>query len=167
MAWSKRDLLLAGSIAVNLVLVGFVVGAGARLSSADAPRRGPEIAAPALSTRALIRSLPEAERPRARREILGEGVRSAPLLGELREARREFEESVRAEPFDAEGARAALVRLRSAESELRTRSSELVITILADLPAEERARILTEMSERRRGFRRRGSDDEPRDRDRR
>jgi uncharacterized membrane protein len=145
--WSTRDLLLAGSIAVNLVLLGFVVGAGVRLAGPGAPRTIPIVYDEGFSLRALFGSMSEADRDKLRETVMREGARSVPLFRELREARQEFERVARAEPFDAERARAALAEVREAESALQDRSGDLIVRILAELPAEERARVLVEMRE--------------------
>jgi uncharacterized membrane protein len=161
--WSIRDIVLAVSLAANLLLLGFVVGAGVRLAGPAATRPEPVAFSERLSPRGLLQGLSPDARREVRQAIVGEGLRAAPLLRELREARAAFEATARAEPFDAEAVREALAQLQQVEGQLRDRSSELVITILEDLPPEERARALVEMRDRRRGFRRRS--DGSRDRD--
>jgi uncharacterized membrane protein len=148
--WSTRDLLLAGSIAVNLVLAGIVIGAGARLIRPDAAGPAPSVVAAELTPGALYRSLSPQNRRAVRRMVVGEGLRSAPLFGELRDAVRDFETIARAEPFDADRARDALDRIWEVEGRLRERSTELIVEILAELPAEDRARMVAEMRDSRR-----------------
>lgn len=155
-AWSTRDLVLAGSVAVNLVLAGFVIGAGVRLVGPGAPPVEPSAFIGELSPRGLTESLDPDERRAVRQRVSREGLRSAPLFREIGQARRDFESAVRADPFDATAARDALTRLRQTELQLQTRSGDLMIDILADLPAEERARALEGLQDQRRRFRRPG-----------
>jgi uncharacterized membrane protein len=161
---TTRDLVLAGSIAANLVLAGFVIGAGVRLAGPGAPPAEPPRVETRVSPRALIEQLSPEQRRAMREAFVGEGLRSAPLFRELRDARGDFDAAVRAEPFDAEGARGALDRVREAERQLQERGNEMMVEILADLPVEERERVLNAMRERGRRFidrDRRGRDGAP------
>jgi uncharacterized membrane protein len=159
MPWSTRDLVLAGSVAVNLVLAGFVVGAGVRLAG-DGGRPDPRAFDAPIGPRAGL-ELTDEQRRAMREAFEGAGLRAAPLFRELREARDAFETAVRAEPFDADGARAALARIRTAETQLRERSNDVMITILSDLPADERAQMLEGMRDAGRRFRGRDRRAEP------
>jgi uncharacterized membrane protein len=137
---------LAGSVAVNLLLMGFVLGAaGGRAGG----RPAPIVFDDSFSMRALFGSLSPEDRRAVRDAVAGEGARSEPLFRDLREARRNFEAVVAAEPFDAIKARAALERVRDVEHQLEARSGDLVVKVLGQLSPEERARVLKEMSERR------------------
>jgi uncharacterized membrane protein len=158
-AWSNRDLVLAVSVAVNLLLLGFLVGAGARLAGPGAPSSDAASFDAAFGPRRVLESLSPAERRDVRRTIVGEGLRATPLLRELRAAREDFEATARAEPFDVEATRAALERLREVERQLQDRSGELMLTILGELPPEERAQALREMRDRGRRFRGPGARD--------
>jgi uncharacterized membrane protein len=158
--WSTRDLILAVSVAVNLVLLGFLVGAGVRMSGPGAAQSATDQLGPSFAPRGVVEGLPPEARRTVRRAIIGEGARSAPLLRELREARAAFEATASAEPFDIEATRAALENVREVERRLQDRSGELMIGILEGLPSEERAQALRDMLDRGRRFRgRRGGRD--------
>jgi Spy/CpxP family protein refolding chaperone len=153
--WSTRDLILAGSIAANLVLLGFLVGAGVRLAGPGAAAPPPE-AFDGASPRALLFALEPEQRARIREEMVSEGLRSAPLFRELRDARRDLEAAVTAEPFDAEAARTALERQREIGRELQERGDELILRIVSDLTPEQRAHAVETMREQAERFRERG-----------
>ncbi len=156
--WSTRDVVLAVSVAANLVLAGVVVGAGVRLAGADGRPDPREIEAP-FDPRAGAAELSPEQRRAFREAFVGEGLRSAPLFRELRDARDAFDAAVRTDPFDADGARAALDRIRDASTQLQERSNEVMVDMLADMPAAERAQMLDAMRDRRLRFRRGGGDD--------
>lgn len=149
--WSVRDLVLAGSLAANLLLVGFVVGAGVRYAGGGAPPPdGPVAGGGMLQPRVLFESLTPDEREALRRRLRGDGVGMAPLLRDVRDARRDLDAAMRAEPFDDAQVRAVLERVRDVEQRMQARSQELMVDILADMPTDERARVLEAMRERRR-----------------
>ncbi len=160
---STRNLILAGSMAANLVLLGFVVGAGVRLAG-PGPSAPPPEAFEGASPRSLLFGLDREQRVRIRDEMIREGQRSAPLFRELGEARRDMEAAVLAEPFDIEGARAALARQRDIGRQLEARSDDLILRIVSDLTPEQRARAVEARRERAERFQDRGRDGDGRDR---
>lgn len=156
--WSTRNLVLAGSVAANLVLLGFVVGAGVRMAGPGAGPPPPEVFEGA-TPRSLVFGLEPELRGRIRDEMASEGQRSIGLFRELRQARRDLEAAVAAQPFDAEAASAALARQREIGEELQARADALIVRVVSDLTPEQRARAVELMRERAERFRNRGQDE--------
>lgn len=163
MRWSTRNLILAGSVAANLLLLGFLVGVGARLAGPGAaPPPVNDIAADP-NPRALFMSMTDEQREALFREMRGEGQRSASIFRELRDAREDFQSAAVAEPYDEAAAREALERRRAATLTLQERGDDLMLRVLADLTPEQRAMAIEQMNEmaRRFGERRRLRRDAP------
>jgi len=156
--WSRRDMILAGSLAVNLLLAGFVLGAGARALGGGGFHGGPSQMGPGaelMHPRAVIAGLPADERRAALREFRREGARARPMLREARAARDELAEALAREPFDADNVRAAFELVREAEAKLHERGQDLMIALLARMSPEERAEFVRAMHDRHRGHGRR------------
>lgn len=141
--WSRRDMLLVASLAVNLLFVGFLIGRGARSFGPPPPPRG-EAANP-LHPRALMEALEPRERRAAFRALRRTGTRLLPLSGEARDSRLALAAVLRAEPFDPEAARAALARVRDADNALHEAGQAAVVELLGRLSAQERANIASEI----------------------
>jgi len=168
--WSRRDMILAGSLAINLVLAGFVMGAGARVLGGGGFHGGlapGEPGAGLMHPRAVIAALPDDERQAAWREFRREGARARPLLRDARSARHALEEALTREPFNADDVHAAFEQVRQAEENLHERGHSLMIALLGQMSPEERAQFVRKMHERHDGHGRRrmrhGHDGPPRD----
>ncbi|MEQ8857113.1 MAG: periplasmic heavy metal sensor [Pseudomonadales bacterium] len=140
---SSRWLLvvLIASLAVNLALAGFVVG---RLSGPDG--LAPASLDPSLGMFRVLRELPE-----ARREALGPPLRDhfRGLRGELRrmrEAQRQINDALAAEPFDADALTAALGGFRAALLDSQQANHALLVRMARAMTAEERALLIDAMT---------------------
>ena len=165
--------LLFASLALNLLIFG-AIGAKIYKRHAYGPmeyamtsmkhgkgHRAAAFGRPGLMLRAsrrLLRRLPE-ERRRALRAIAAsrrEAIRAA--YAEVGRARRALIEALAKEPFDEAAYAAAMERLRKADTAARMAVLDLSDAFLRALTPEERdlyARILRDMGEKRRFFRRR------------
>ena len=132
---------LIGSVAVNLALVGFVVGVAA--SDVRMPWRGMGFDATAGLVH-LIRFLPEDRRA----EVLqGAGAErpSRQSLRAMRRAQHEIQAAIAAEPFDPVALTAALSTFSERFSESQQRSHAVLVLMMAQLTPEERQRFADTM----------------------
>jgi uncharacterized membrane protein len=150
MRWSGRDIALAGSIAANLLLAGFVVGVGARVFKQDVvgppPSADVDMGGP-VNPLVLLEGLDPDERDAVRRRFREEARDAMASLREAGEARQDFYDAMAAEPFDADAARDALARSRRAERMLQDRGDALMIEAIAGLSADERAQFVARVGE--------------------
>lgn len=121
------------SVVANLLIVGFTLG---RASSGPRPPTEIEQIV-ALGARAFPAPLREliAERSRERRDDLRAQLR------DVEQARRATYEAMRADPFDAAALEAAHDAFRAATDALQRTGQEIVVDVLAEVPAEERRKI--------------------------
>ncbi len=127
---------LAVSAALNLGLVGYLVGA----SAFDPPKRTAAGLAPIFNVERQMRFLDD-----DRRRELGpdrdERRRMRAVLRDIRRAQGEIWEAVRAEPFDPDALAAALQRFREQFAEQQQISHAAFIEIAAKLTPAERLRF--------------------------
>ncbi|WP_421792222.1 periplasmic heavy metal sensor [Hyphobacterium sp.] len=95
-----------------------------------------------FNIRGFLRNLPPEHREMARQRFDAERetVRALMLAG--REAQLEAEAALLANPYDAEAAATALDNLRQRRFEIESAVEDIVLDLVADLPAEERIRAL-------------------------
>ena len=132
-AWGR--VLLIGSLALNLLVVGLV--AGALLSGGPPGDRNPALRA--LGYGPFLQALPRADRA-AMAEAFKEKAGS--FRENRRELRREFDrflELLRADPLDADALRAAIDRQRARISERQALGSALLVDRIVAMSAEDRA----------------------------
>ena len=159
-------IVLVLSLALNLVTIGAIGGTlysaqhggfwGGHRHSSD--------------ERAFMRSLP-AERGEALKKIFREHRKNLkPYWRRVRSARREAAEVLRGDPFEKAKFEAALEKLHQTHLEARAASRPMIVDLAGKLNPEERKVFLKTMRHRffgfgrRRGYRRRHSDDDtPRD----
>lgn len=126
----KVKVLLFASLAMNLLIVGLVIGAAARFGGPDGPRhRGDP----------LIRALGSAERldvGRAIRDAQG-GDRRA-FRRAIGGAMEEVARSIEAEPFDAAAFEAAMARKSALLRRSRDAGEARLIEIITAMQGEER-----------------------------
>lgn len=164
---SARLVLLA-SLALNVVLgIALLMAAPwAERRSDERGRHAPPF--PALfDPRALKEALPPERLPvlEAALQQHREGMRAQ--LGTLFDARRAVRAAIEAEPFDRATLDAAFGTLREAEAGTAARAQAMLADVLAQSPAEERARIgkLMEIRKWDRRDARRRDEQRPRDGD--
>ncbi|WP_417494684.1 periplasmic heavy metal sensor [Maricaulis sp.] len=139
------------SVLLNGALIGFVAhrsadGPSWRAGSDGAGPGGPPPPEPPMASgfnvRGFLEALPEAEREVAGRR-LRENMETMRELGrEAREARREADEVLAADPFDPEAAQAALQRVREIRLGFEARMEASLIEVIAGLDPEVRAAAL-------------------------
>ncbi|MEM9750159.1 MAG: periplasmic heavy metal sensor [Pseudomonadota bacterium] len=150
-----RSVILCGSVALNLFLLGAIVGgglAGLRLAKSNAGPRVPVTAdyKGAIDPQVVVGALDHGQRRKVRREILGAVREMRPVFDEVIEARGAALEVLEAEAFDVEAFRAALTRLEEAEQVARLRGYETFASISEDLNLEDRQRVAGALREDRR-----------------
>lgn len=128
-------ILLVVSLAGNLLLVGLIAGAAWLRHQSGGPIAA--AAGPFGFIRALPRERREALRQESREQIAG----LRPLWQTVREARREAERALAAEPFDAGTFLAAQRRVVDAEHAARLAGSKLLADAAAKLTPDERRRM--------------------------
>lgn len=139
--WLVLALLL--SVALNLLLAGFVIG---RLSG---PGPVPAALDPSVGMFRMLHRLPE-----PRREALEPRVREhfralRDELRRMRAAQRSINESLAAEPFPAEDLAAALAQFRAALLASQEQNHALLVDVAADMNAAERRLLRDAMTRRR------------------
>ncbi len=132
--------VLIVSLAVNLLLIGFLLGQ----SRNDGPRLDPTQMFPRWA-----RTLPE-ERRESLRPVLREHFRNIrPQLRDMRRHQRSLYEAIAAEPFDPETVREALEQMHQANSTLQTSTYDSFVDFLSRLTQEERRQFATAPPPRR------------------
>lgn len=135
---NRWKVAIAVSLALNLFLVGLVVGSlliGARLlgeRSEFRRGRGSDLAA-------AFQALPEARRQALRDIMRAQALDAAPDLREAAGARREAMRLIAAEPYDAAAVTQALERARLADGRARARIDATLASRLTELSPQERA----------------------------
>lgn len=135
----NRNWLVAGlvvSLAVNLLLVGFV--AGHRLARAGV---APAMMDPSLALFRVVRRLPEPRRE-AFQPVMREHFRAmGGKLDRMRRAQKDVNDALTAEPFDAEALQAALEHFRAALLELQRNNGNLLVKVANTMSADERRQL--------------------------
>lgn len=146
--WMK--LLLALSLALNLVVAGLVGGHALRKWS-DGPYARVE-AEPGLDRRQsrLLRMVPEPARPQARAILLARRDEIDRARATMREAHLAFIEAIRAEPLDPERLEAALAQRHAASADFWRIGMEQMLEITRALDREQRAALADRFEERTR-----------------
>jgi uncharacterized membrane protein len=139
MSEKSRTVLLVVSLALNLFLVGAIVGGlviGQRMRGPPPAARG----GPALW--AAARTLPAEDRMAYREVLRGEGGSARRELRAAREARVEAWRTLADEPFNAATARRRLAEARALDAEARAALEDRIVDFAATLDAEERKRFV-------------------------
>lgn len=132
--------LLVASLALNLGIVGLVVGYALR-----GPLPPVAWAPPADGMRAIHRALPDSEQRALRREILARRDDIRARREALAVARRDFLAAVRAEPFSAETMRDALERQATLWDDFGRETREALVRRIDAMPPDARAAFATRL----------------------
>ena len=126
-------LALVLSLGANLGLAGFLAG------RASADLGGPRLLDPNLRvSRLLLQQLPE-DRRETLRPLFREQLRSIrPSIGGIRQAQREIEAALTAEPFDRRALEAALTAFRTHLNKSQEDSHAAFLSLAGSLSPEER-----------------------------
>lgn len=142
-------LLLIGSLALNLLVVGVIAGA---LLSPDGPRAQRAQLAERVTAMPFLRALESDDR----RELF-RGLRNQPAVQRAAEPMRVSPEViltvVRAEPFDAEALAQIMEQQRRAGLDRQARGERALIVKLSEMSPSERAKYADRLEE---AFERRG-----------
>lgn len=135
-----RTILLVGSLALNLFLLGAIVGGlvvGQRLRVHRAP---PIAGGPMLW--AAARELPPEHRAAYREVLRGKGGEARRELRDAREARAQAWSGLAKEPLDADAVRKQLAAARAQDSKARGALEDRIVAFAETLSAEDRARFV-------------------------
>ncbi|MEL7029621.1 MAG: periplasmic heavy metal sensor, partial [Pseudomonadota bacterium] len=142
-----RNALLFGSLALNVFILGTLVGGsfvGARVVHPEKYDRmvaSADIGAPPIDPRIVMQSL-EPDRRRELTKTARTSIRKlGPQMRDLRQSRQAFIEALTAEPFDEAAARSAFGTLRETDMTLRGRGYDSVFELVLELTPEERKRV--------------------------
>ena len=127
--WAK--FALVGSLALNVLFIGAMIGAVLRGPHASAGRGSNNIIA-------YVATLPVEERQKLMAQMKDMRQQVRPLRQAAREAARERAASLVAEPFDKQSYLAAQTRQIEAETKLRLLMRDLVADAAASMTGEQR-----------------------------
>lgn len=154
-AGSRRmKYVLIGSLALNLLFVGAVVGMGFKKH-----HHGP--GGPHYSLMGLTRVLPEDRRKEVIELLKKEHAAMRPGMEELRKARHDAAKQLAAEPFDRAELERAIAVVAEKEQSLRASMLETFLTEAARLSADERKQLSERWQKRadwRAGHEKKGKD---------
>ena len=145
-------ILLVVSLAGNLVLIGLIAGAAWFRHHAGGSFAG------GAHTFSFIRALPKERREVLRAESRDQIAGLRPLWQAVREARREADRLLTAEPFDGPAFHTAQRRVVDSEHVARSAAAQLLADTAAKLTPDERRRM-ARWNERGRGGRSRDGDE--------
>lgn len=155
----RMKYVLIGSLALNLLFVGAVVGMGFKKHG-----HGPHHAAREhFGLMGLTRVLPDERRKEVLEQLKKEYDERRPAMEDLRTARHEAADRLAADPFDRASLEAALENVAGREQALRSATVETFLVQAERLSAEER-KLLSERWRKRADWmaRHRGKDGEER-----
>lgn len=131
----RMKYVLIGSLALNLLFIGAVVGMGFKKHH-HGPGGGPH-----FGLMGLTRVLPEERRKEVEEILKKEYAAMRPAMEELHKARHEAADRLAAEPFDRAGLERAIAALSEKEQSLRSATLETFLTEAARLNADERKQL--------------------------
>lgn len=132
---------LFASLAINLLLVGIVVGAMIGGHPRGLPFGGPPRGGPDVVRGGQFGQLSEKTRERLSAIMEDRGDTMRTRVRAMRGAQREAERALSAEPYDADRATAALRTLRQRTEELQAEIHAALAAVAQDLPQHERMRL--------------------------
>ena len=129
----RRNWLLIGSLALNLLVIGAIVGVAIRGGPPDRHRRGPDNGLPAIA-----RALPSEYRDDLR-DKLRETWTKSDRRQERDAIRAAFISAVQADEFDGDAVRALIQRQRDLASGMSENMADILVGVLASMSKEDRA----------------------------
>jgi uncharacterized membrane protein len=132
--------LLFVSVAVNLLVVGTVIGAyaaGVRLERGASPT-----AARLPGPRAMMASLPQETRAKVRDQVARTWAQTRALRQSAAQARSDAFDAAATEPFDAARVRAAFARVRTSDDAALAQFHNNMIDAFAQMTPDERRRAI-------------------------
>ncbi len=141
--------LLVGSVAVNLLIAGVIVGAFiARTQHPDSggTRRSIQSAAVAeFNGAGFFAALPAPEKQKARQIFVQNRKIQRQNIRHIRQLKRQIYALLREENLDRDAVISKLAELRKAEAEFSERGQMAILEVLLDMDAATRARVVREM----------------------
>lgn len=134
-SWGK--IILALSLAINLLFVGAIVGAGWMRH-----KGGPGWGGPQNFAQRLLRDLPSEKQKYITDLLKNHRQTLGPKFEQLRAQKREFKKVLRVEPFDVGNVRLAAEKLHLSRQKLGADRTELLIKVLQQLTPDERQKML-------------------------
>lgn len=131
----RTKYLLIGSLALNLLFIGAVVGIGLKTHGRHHGAREH------FGLMGLTRVLPEDRRQDVLEELKKKYAEMRPALEDLRAARMEAADRLAADPFDRAALQQALASVTSKEQQLRSTALETFLVQAARLTADERKQL--------------------------
>jgi len=145
MSQNKLTIALFASVALNLFVIGAVVG-GLVVASREPEAPVEPAARPGPALWAAGSQLPPETRREFRRMLREEGAQGGQRLREARQARRAAWETMAKEPFDEAATNQALDQARLLEMNARRDVEHRIVRFAGRLPADERARFAAALS---------------------
>ena len=132
-------IVLVCSLALNLAVVGLVVGTVASGRVGDGPPRSFDLG---------VGPLAQALNQQERREV-GRELRQARVLRDINPRARANEMSaiIAADPFDPDALRAIFATQRNEVSRVQERAQEVLFNLISDMTPERRAEFATQIEE--------------------
>ena len=134
--WGK--IILTLSLALNLLFVGAIVGAGWMRNKHGSGWQGP----PRFVVKGLLRHLPEEKQRSIVDQIARHKEAMRPIIKEIRGRKNDLKSVLRAEPFDADAVRAATLELKNARRRVIDTNADLLLSVLEKLTPQERREVL-------------------------
>lgn len=166
---AKTNWLVLGSVMLNVLLVGIIVGRyvspaakppqNERVERRERSDRSPDEAL----TRSMLEVLPDEESRALRKELRAAWMETRDERRDARQARAELGKLILTEPFDRAALEAELVRLRGAEDVVREVIQRRVLDRLEQMSLEERRALVERLSRPQRFRERRDRDRERRE----
>ncbi|HVO92389.1 MAG TPA: periplasmic heavy metal sensor [Terriglobales bacterium] len=122
-----------GSIILNVLLLGFVVG--------QSPRRFDRNAVRQQRIEQVIKDLPEASQQRLRDRFQQLRASAEPLFDQMRRAQDDAVQLLGAEPFDQEAFERQEGKINDLRAQMSKQFSQFIKTAIKDLSPEERQRF--------------------------
>ena len=132
----RAKYVLIGSLALNLLFIGAVVGMGFKHHHGPGSHRGPH-----FSLFGLTRVLPDDRRKEVVDILKAQHDEMRPMRGELQKARYAAAESLAAEPFDRAAVENAIAVVAEKERALRQATLDTFLSQAARLSADERRQL--------------------------
>lgn len=148
----KLKIVLLVSLAVNLIMFGFLIGnAGKRhlhpenayekpIRDHESRDKGP--------LRRVISHLPDEQKATAKQEMKQLRKQNKETHEALRELRRELKSAVDTEPFDQEKFVESTKQIRQLKNRIERRHTQFIAKVLAQLPPEKRAKAMRQFFKR-------------------
>lgn len=133
--WGKVILVL--SLAVNLLFVGAIIGAGWMRHNGGPGWRGPQ-----GFVQHMLRDLPSEKQQSIRALLKNHRETLRPKFGQIRTQKRELKQVLRSEPFNVDNVRQAAEKLHISRQKLGENRTELLIKVLQQLTPDERKKML-------------------------